>query len=84
VQTTTSPTIATLDPFSKKELKAIGKRENKCLHEQYHKEVKESSAKNQDICIRTPIDAVGNIIGLKTKWQNVVKDIVYRILDLRI
>jgi hypothetical protein len=41
-------------------------------------------AKNRDIRVHIPTDAPGNIIGLKAKWQNVVKDIAYRILDLRI
>ncbi len=84
VQTTTAPKTATPDPLSTKELEAIQKRENRRLHEQYHKEVKESLAENRDIRVHIPTDAAGNIIGLKAKWQNVVKDIAYRILDLRI
>jgi hypothetical protein len=76
--------LAILDPLSKKELKAMRKKENRCLHEQYHKEVKEFLAKNWDIRVRILIDATSNIIGLKVKWQNVVKDIAYQILDLRI
>jgi hypothetical protein len=67
VQTTTAPTTAIPDPLSKKELKAIRKRENRCLHEQYHKEVKESLAKNRDIRVHIPTDAASNIIGLKAK-----------------
>jgi hypothetical protein len=84
VQTTTAPTTATPDPLSTKKLEAIRKRENKCLHEQYHKEVKESLAENRDIRVYIPTDATSNIIGLKAKWQNVVKDIPYQILDLKI
>jgi hypothetical protein len=80
MQTMTNPTTATPDPLSKKELEAIRKRENRRLHEQYHKEVKESLAENWDIHVRIPIDVIGNIIGLKAKWQNVVKDIAYRML----
>jgi hypothetical protein len=48
VQTTTAPTTATPNPLSTKELEAIRKRENRRLHEQYHKEVKESLAENRD------------------------------------
>jgi hypothetical protein len=84
VQTTTTPTTGTPDPLSKKELEAIRNRENRRLHEQYHKEVKESLAENRDIHIHIPTDAASNIIGLKVKWQNVVKDIMYRILDFKI
>ncbi len=84
MQTTTAPTTATPYPLSTKELEAIRKRENIRLHEQYHKEVKESLAENRDIRVHIPTNAVGNIIGLKAKWKNVVKDIAYRILDLRI
>jgi hypothetical protein len=84
VQTTIAPTIATPNPVSKKELEAIRKRENRRFHEQYHKEVKESLAENRDIRVHIPTDAAGNIIGLKVKRQNVVKDIAYRILDLKI
>jgi hypothetical protein len=84
VQITTTPTTATPDPVSKKELEAIRKKENRRLHEQYHKEVKESLVENWDIRVHIPTDATGNIIGLKAKWQNVLKDIAYRILDLRI
>ncbi len=84
MQTTTTPTTATPYPLSKKELEVIRKRENIRLHEQYHKEVKESLVENRDIHVHIPIDATCNIIGLKAKWQNVVKDIVYRIVDLKI
>jgi hypothetical protein len=69
VQTMIAPTTITPYPFSKKELGAIQKKENKHLHEQYHKEVKESLAENQDIHIHIPTNATGNIIGLKAKWQ---------------
>jgi hypothetical protein len=72
VQTTTAPTTATPDPLSTKELEAIRKRENRRLHEQYHKEVKESLAENRDIRVRIPTDAAGNIIGFKVKWKKVV------------
>jgi hypothetical protein len=84
VQTTTAPTTATLDPLSEQELEALRKRENRRLHEQYHKEVKESLAENGDIHVHILTDATSNIIGLKVKWQNVVKDIAYWILNLRI
>jgi hypothetical protein len=44
--------------------------------------VKESLAENRDLRICIPTDEAGNITGLKAKWQNVVEDIAYRILDL--
>jgi hypothetical protein len=77
VKTTIAAT--TTDPISKKELEAVRKQESRRLH---GPQVKESLAENRDlrICIRT--DEAGNITGLKAKWQNVVKDIAYRILDL--
>jgi hypothetical protein len=46
--------------------------------------VKESWAENRDLHICIPTNEAGNITGLKTKWWNVVKDIAYCILDLRI
>ncbi len=46
--------------------------------------MKESLVKNRDIRVRIPTNAACNIIGLKAKWKNVVKEIAYRILDLRI
>jgi hypothetical protein len=79
-----APTTITPNPLSKKKFEVIRKRKNKCLHEQYRKEVKESLAKNWDIRVRIPTDAACNIIGLKVKWQNVVKDIAYWTLDLRL
>jgi hypothetical protein len=62
VQTTTAPITVIPDPVSMKELEAIRKRENRRLHEQYHKEVKESLAENWDSRVHIPTDVAGNII----------------------
>jgi hypothetical protein len=81
--TTLAPTTTT-NPISKKEIEALRKKESRRLQKHYHKEVKESLAENRELQIHIPTDETCNIIGLKAKWQNIVKDITYWILDLRI
>ncbi len=54
VKTTIAAT--TTDPISRKELEAMRKQESRRLHEQYHKEVKESLAENRDLRICIPTD----------------------------
>jgi hypothetical protein len=50
----------------------------------FQKELKECVVVACTLEIKIPTDVIGEIVGLKGIWQQVVKDVSYRHLDLTI